>query len=354
MMRIILNDKNKNNEDVSNDNEGYLKKGPWTPDEDAILINYVSKYGEGNWNAVQKNSGLLRCGKSCRLRWVNHLRPNLKKGSFSLEEERIIVELHAKHGNKWARMSSKLPGRTDNEIKNFWNTRIKRCEKAGLPIYPPEIIREATLYHLQEERYFDKPYHNNNNISSSQTPSDSVTSASSYVSAVDGSIGASIKVNNENYEVAPNSSKGNSGLLDALVVEGQSHSHNNKPRSENSAIAVAEAAEKSSNNKRKSLVLEENTKEGGTSSVHVALEPSLKKKKKNNNGDNSNETLKGKKEIAKEPLDIDETVWDDDLCSLLTYFPIEMPIPDWYRKQDHSKSQNLQTQPTKEMEKPKK
>jgi myb proto-oncogene protein len=83
-----------------------LKKGPWTTAEDAILIDYVTKHGEGNWNAVQKNTGLNRCGKSCRLRWANHLKPNLKKGAFSPDEEKLIVELHAQFGNKWARMAT--------------------------------------------------------------------------------------------------------------------------------------------------------------------------------------------------------------------------------------------------------
>ncbi|XP_073156938.1 transcription factor MYB101 [Henckelia pumila] len=119
-------------------NRNTLKKGPWTVSEDTILVEYVKKHGEGNWNAVQRNSGLMRCGKSCRLRWANHLRPNLKKGAFSAEEERLIVELHAKLGNKWARMAAQLPGRTDNEIKNYWNTRFKRRQRAGLPIYPQE------------------------------------------------------------------------------------------------------------------------------------------------------------------------------------------------------------------------
>lgn len=87
---------------------GSLKKGPWTSAEDAILVEYVKKHGEGNWNAVQKHSGLFRCGKSCRLRWANHLRPNLKKGAFTAEEEQIIIELHAKLGNKWARMAAQV------------------------------------------------------------------------------------------------------------------------------------------------------------------------------------------------------------------------------------------------------
>lgn len=126
-----------------------LKKGPWTSAEDAILVDYVEKHGEGNWNAVQKHSGLFRCGKSCRLRWANHLRPNLKKGAFSEDEEQLIIQLHAKMGNKWARMAAHLPGRTDNEIKNYWNTRIKRRQRANLPLYPPEVSQQA----LQESQH---------------------------------------------------------------------------------------------------------------------------------------------------------------------------------------------------------
>ncbi|XP_024968960.1 transcription factor GAMYB-like [Cynara cardunculus var. scolymus] len=130
---------------------GTLKKGPWTSAEDAILVDYVNKHGEGNWNAVQKHSGLSRCGKSCRLRWANHLRPDLKKGAFTPEEERRIIELHAKMGNKWARMAVELPGRTDNEIKNFWNTRTKRRQRAGLPIYPPDICLQTLNDNTQSQ-----------------------------------------------------------------------------------------------------------------------------------------------------------------------------------------------------------
>ncbi|KAI4374785.1 hypothetical protein MLD38_012737 [Melastoma candidum] len=119
-----------------------LKKGPWTTVEDAVLMEYVQNNGEGNWNAVQKNTGLARCGKSCRLRWTNHLRPNLKKGPFTPEEERQIIELHSQLGNKWARMAAQLPGRTDNEIKNYWNTRIKCRIRQGLPLYPHDVIQQ--------------------------------------------------------------------------------------------------------------------------------------------------------------------------------------------------------------------
>ncbi|XP_043690869.1 transcription factor MYB101-like [Telopea speciosissima] len=134
----------------SSSSSGSLKKGPWTAAEDAILMEYVKTHGEGNWNAVQKNAGLSRCGKSCRLRWANHLRPNLKKGTFSPEEERLILELHSKLGNKWARMAAQLPGRTDNEIKNYWNTRVKRRQRAGLPLYPQDIQKQASAFHLNQ------------------------------------------------------------------------------------------------------------------------------------------------------------------------------------------------------------
>ncbi|KAF5803536.1 putative transcription factor MYB-HB-like family [Helianthus annuus] len=130
---------------------GTLKKGPWTSAEDAILVAYVTKNGEGNWNTVQKHSGLSRCGKSCRLRWANHLRPDLKKGTITPEEERRIIELHAKMGNKWARMAAELPGRTDNEIKNFWNTRTKRRQRAGLPIYPHDICLQTLTDNAQTQ-----------------------------------------------------------------------------------------------------------------------------------------------------------------------------------------------------------
>ncbi|KAG8075359.1 hypothetical protein GUJ93_ZPchr0006g41804 [Zizania palustris] len=121
-----------------------LKKGPWTPEEDKILKDYVEKHGDGNWNQVQRNSGLNRCGKSCRLRWANHLKSGLKKGPFDEEEEQLILMLHAKMGNKWAKMATHLPGRTDNEIKNFWNTRSKRLLRDGMPLYPESILSRVS------------------------------------------------------------------------------------------------------------------------------------------------------------------------------------------------------------------
>ncbi|KAK2985136.1 hypothetical protein RJ640_000903 [Escallonia rubra] len=141
-----------------------LRKGPWTAAEDAILIQYVRRHGHGNWNEVQRNSGLLRCGKSIRLRWANHLRPDIKKGAFTTEEERLIILLHYTIGSKWARMAAQFPGRTDNEIKNYWNTRVKRRLRAGLPIYPPDI--EQQLHQLQQHRQQPQSHASSSSLSS--------------------------------------------------------------------------------------------------------------------------------------------------------------------------------------------
>ncbi|XWS44298.1 hypothetical protein CRYUN_Cryun15aG0033000 [Craigia yunnanensis] len=103
-----------------------VKKGPWTPEEDIILVSYIQEHGPGNWRAVPTNTGLLRCSKSCRLRWTNYLRPGIKRGSFTEHEEKMIIHLQSLLGNRWAAIASYIPQRTDNDIKNYWNTHLKK------------------------------------------------------------------------------------------------------------------------------------------------------------------------------------------------------------------------------------
>ncbi|KAJ0248752.1 Transcription factor MYB34 [Hirschfeldia incana] len=110
-----------------------IKKGAWTSEEDQKLIAYLQLHGEGGWRTLPEKAGLKRCGKSCRLRWANYLRPDIKRGEFTPEEDDTIIKLHALKGNKWAAIATSLPGRTDNEIKNYWNTNLKkRLKQKGI------------------------------------------------------------------------------------------------------------------------------------------------------------------------------------------------------------------------------
>jgi len=104
-----------------------VKRGPWSPEEDEALRSYVQRHGSGgNWISMPKKAGLKRCGKSCRLRWLNYLRPDIRHGGFTNEEDAVILSLYTQLGSKWSLIASQLEGRTDNDVKNYWNTKLKK------------------------------------------------------------------------------------------------------------------------------------------------------------------------------------------------------------------------------------
>ncbi|OEL14900.1 Transcription factor MYB36 [Dichanthelium oligosanthes] len=118
-----------------------VKRGPWSQEEDAILRSFVERFGNaGNWIALPQKAGLKRCGKSCRLRWLNYLRPELRHGGFTDEEDNLILSLYGEIGSKWSVIASRLPGRTDNDVKNYWNTKLKKrylaSTREGKPTSP--------------------------------------------------------------------------------------------------------------------------------------------------------------------------------------------------------------------------
>ncbi|KAK4279396.1 hypothetical protein QN277_011183 [Acacia crassicarpa] len=125
-----------------------LKKGPWTPQEDQKLLAYIEEHGHESWRSLPVKAGLQRCGKSCRLRWTNYLRPDIKRGKFSLQEEQTIIQLHALLGNRWSAIATHLPKRTDNEIKNYWNTHLKkRLTKMGIDPVTHKPKNDALVPH---------------------------------------------------------------------------------------------------------------------------------------------------------------------------------------------------------------
>uniref|UniRef100_A0ACD5T7V0 Uncharacterized protein n=1 Tax=Avena sativa TaxID=4498 RepID=A0ACD5T7V0_AVESA len=136
------------------DGQPKLRKGLWSPEEDEKLYNHIIRHGVGCWSSVPRLAGLHRCGKSCRLRWINYLRPDLKRGSFSQQEEDLIVALHQILGNRWSQIATHLPGRTDNEIKNFWNSCVKKkLRQQGIDpaTHKPIAVDRAALPDTEEE-----------------------------------------------------------------------------------------------------------------------------------------------------------------------------------------------------------
>ncbi|CAI9755471.1 unnamed protein product [Fraxinus pennsylvanica] len=140
-------------------NQQKVKRGLWSPEEDEKLIRYITTHGYGCWSEVPEKAGLQRCGKSCRLRWINYLRPDIRRGRFTPEEEKLIISLHGAVGNRWAHIASHLPGRTDNEIKNYWNSwikkKIRKPSSTSSTNIAPSIIEQNSQFTYTQNQQMD-------------------------------------------------------------------------------------------------------------------------------------------------------------------------------------------------------
>ncbi|XP_030530441.1 transcription factor MYB123-like [Rhodamnia argentea] len=130
-----------------------LNRGAWTAHEDKMLTDYIKLHGEGKWRNISRKAGLKRCGKSCRLRWLNYLRPDIKRGNITSDEEDLIIRLHKLLGNRWSLIAGRLPGRTDNEIKNYWNSKLAKREHGGKKPIPSktEKIKPITASAVMQD-----------------------------------------------------------------------------------------------------------------------------------------------------------------------------------------------------------
>lgn len=161
-----------------------MRKGPWTMEEDIILANYIAKQGEGRWNSLAQCAGLKRTGKSCRLRWLNYLRPDVRRGNITLEEQLLILELHSRWGNRWSKIAQYLPGRTDNEIKNYWRTRVQKHAKQLKCDVNSKQFKDTMRYVWMPrlmERIQAASSNNNNNTSYTANLTAAQTLAEDYV-----------------------------------------------------------------------------------------------------------------------------------------------------------------------------
>ncbi|XP_050376532.1 transcription factor MYB1-like [Argentina anserina] len=143
-------------------NKQGVNKGAWSAEEDEVLVRYIETHGQGKWRDIPMRAGLNRCGKSCRLRWLNYLRPDIKRGDFSADEEDLIFKLHKLLGNRWTLIAGRLPGRTENEIRNHWNNILSK-----------RILEQATQNHIED--------HDHHHHQHDESPSNRLTEDISHV-----------------------------------------------------------------------------------------------------------------------------------------------------------------------------
>ncbi|XP_031491361.1 transcription factor MYB114-like [Nymphaea colorata] len=130
------------------------RRGAWSKEEDCLLRKYVEKYGEGKWHLVPQRAGLKRCRRSCRQRWLNYLSPNIKRGPFSTDEEDLIIRMQLLLGNRWSLIAGRMPGRTANGVKNYWNSYLAKrvSAKPAAPELPAAPPPRTVVYRPQAHR----------------------------------------------------------------------------------------------------------------------------------------------------------------------------------------------------------
>ncbi|KAJ9564464.1 hypothetical protein OSB04_000430 [Centaurea solstitialis] len=183
-----------------------VKKGAWSEEEDDKLRAYIKRYGHWNWGLLPQFAGLSRSGKSCRLRWMNYLRPDIKHGNFTKEEDDLIVDLHNKLGNKWSAMAAKLPGRSDNEIKNRWNTHLKkraREDKTAVSENEDTGSMEPEQADPKKTPHLEVDHESEHFLLGSPSCSSGTELSTCWMSGSDYTVSSDVMPHTSNYESAP-------------------------------------------------------------------------------------------------------------------------------------------------------